>query len=125
MAVIKFAAGTRSYIICEINISRFLKRKLAEYRHFKTVEHHQLGWNRLPPTELKLLQSTNRFRLLRQLETIFYSYLYDTIRYDTRCHLNVRSKANIIQLNLLHGTNTDSGKQTDDCFVMRHGDTGT
>jgi len=56
---------------------------------------------------------------------LFLSVRYDTIRYDTRCHFNVRSKANIIQLNLLHGTNTDSGKQTDDCFVMRHGDTGT
>ena len=27
---------------------------------------------------------------------------YDTIRYDTRCHFNVRSKANISQLNLPH-----------------------
>jgi len=29
--------------------------------------------------------------------------LYDTIRYDTRCHINVRSKANMSQLNLPHG----------------------
>jgi len=29
---------------------------------------------------------------------------YDTIRYDTRCYFNVRSKADISQLNLLHGT---------------------
>ena len=28
----------------------------------------------------------------------------DTIRYDTRCYFNVRSKANISQLNLPHGT---------------------
>ena len=27
-----------------------------------------------------------------------------TIRYDTRCYINVRSKANISQLNLPHGT---------------------
>ena len=27
-----------------------------------------------------------------------------TIRYDTRCYFNVRSKANMSQLNLLHGT---------------------
>jgi len=26
-----------------------------------------------------------------------------TIRYDTRCYFNVRSKADISQLNLLHG----------------------
>ena len=31
-------------------------------------------------------------------------YLYDTIRYDTRCYFNVRSKADISQLNLPHGT---------------------
>jgi len=27
----------------------------------------------------------------------------DTIRYDTRCYINVRSKANMSQLNLPHG----------------------
>jgi len=26
------------------------------------------------------------------------------VRYDTRCYFNVRSKANMSQLNLLHGT---------------------
>jgi len=30
---------------------------------------------------------------------------YDTIRYDTRCYFNVRSKADTSQLNLPHGTN--------------------
>ena len=30
---------------------------------------------------------------------------HDTIRYDTRCCFNVRSKADISQLNLPHGTN--------------------
>ena len=29
--------------------------------------------------------------------------LHDTIRYDTRCYINVRSKANMSQLNLPHG----------------------
>ena len=29
---------------------------------------------------------------------------YDAIRYDTRCHFNVRSKADTSQLNLPHGT---------------------
>ena len=32
------------------------------------------------------------------------TYVYDTIRYDTRCYFNVRSKANMSQLNLPHGT---------------------
>ena len=35
--------------------------------------------------------------------TIFYD-LVNTIRYDTRCYFNVRSKADISQLNLPHGT---------------------
>ena len=30
--------------------------------------------------------------------------IVDTIRYDTRCYFNVRSKADISQLNLPHGT---------------------
>jgi len=30
---------------------------------------------------------------------------YDTIRYDTRCYFNMRSKADMSQLNLPHGTN--------------------
>jgi len=29
----------------------------------------------------------------------------NTIRYDTRCYINVRSKASMSQLNLPHGTN--------------------
>jgi len=31
-------------------------------------------------------------------------WLLNTIRYDTRCYFNVRSKADINQLNLPHGT---------------------
>ena len=31
-------------------------------------------------------------------------YRRDTIRYDARCYFNVRSKANMSQLNLPHGT---------------------
>jgi len=30
--------------------------------------------------------------------------VFNTIRYDTRCYFNVRSKANMSQLNLSHGT---------------------
>ena len=36
--------------------------------------------------------------------TISARLCYDTIRYDTRCYFNVRSKADISQLNLPHGT---------------------
>ena len=32
-----------------------------------------------------------------------YPQYADTIRYDTRCYFNVRSKADISQLNLPHG----------------------
>jgi len=34
----------------------------------------------------------------------FFVWLTVTIRYDTRCYFNVRSKADISQLNLPHGT---------------------
>jgi len=36
--------------------------------------------------------------------TMAESRLNGTIRYDTRCYFNVRSKADISQLNLPHGT---------------------
>ena len=35
--------------------------------------------------------------------TVMLLIRYDTIRYDTRCYFNVRSKADMSQLNLLHG----------------------
>ena len=38
-----------------------------------------------------------------QRGTLFCAASYDTIRYDTRCYFNVRSKADISQLNLPHG----------------------
>jgi len=46
-----------------------------------------------------------RTRLFRSLSPSFSSALahYDTIRYDTRCYFNVRSKADISRLNLPHG----------------------
>ena len=33
-----------------------------------------------------------------------------SIRYDTRCYFNVHSKANMSQLNLLHGNSKQSGE---------------
>jgi len=38
---------------------------------------------------------------------------YDTIRYDTRCYFNVRSKADISQLNLPHGTDNIKSVKTE------------
>jgi len=35
---------------------------------------------------------------------------YDTIRYDTRCYINVRSKADMSQLNLPHCTEPTTKK---------------
>jgi len=32
-----------------------------------------------------------------------HTIVYDTIRYDTRCYFNVRSKADMNRLNLPHG----------------------
>jgi len=37
----------------------------------------------------------------------------DTIRYDTRCDFNVRSKADISQLNLPHGTDNYKSVKTE------------
>ena len=39
-----------------------------------------------------------------QLEDFCLEHQLATIRYDTRCYFNVRSKADISQLNLPHGT---------------------
>jgi len=39
-----------------------------------------------------------------QLRSCRSNERYDTIRYDTRCYFNVRSKADISQLNLPYGT---------------------
>ena len=38
---------------------------------------------------------------------------WDTIRYDTRCYFNVRSKADISQLNLPHGTDNWKSVKTE------------
>jgi len=43
------------------------------------------------------------FFLPHGVYTLCVEKLYDTIRYDTRCYFNVRSKADISQLNLPHG----------------------
>ena len=37
----------------------------------------------------------------------------NTIRYDTRCYFNVRSKANMSQLNLPHGTDNSISVKTE------------
>ena len=42
--------------------------------------------------------------LLTSLKCAGYGCYVDTIRYDTRYYFNVRSKADISQLNLPHGT---------------------
>ena len=53
------------------------------------------------------IMTNGRYRLICQKERVKIldqSQGYDTIRYDTRCYFNVRSKADISQLNLPHGT---------------------
>ena len=44
---------------------------------------------------------------INKKQPTFWLFIYDNadnIRYDTRCYINVRSKANKSQLNLPHGT---------------------
>jgi len=43
---------------------------------------------------------------LREQHPNEYVFRKLAIRYDTRCYFNVRSKANMSQLNLPHGTDT-------------------
>ena len=58
--------------------------------------------------QLELVEPLQPTRLgphLRQLSVGKRERLdYETIRYDTRCHFNVRSKADVSQFNLPHGT---------------------
>jgi len=42
-----------------------------------------------------------------------------TIRYDTRCYFNVRSKVDISQLNLLHGTNNNKSVKQKTCSEVK------
>jgi len=44
-----------------------------------------------------------RFRDIATISFFLSIISYDTIRYDTRCYFNVRSKADIGRLNLPHG----------------------
>jgi len=44
------------------------------------------------------------FMVSTAFHTGFFSYTSMELRYDTRCYFNVRSKADISQLNLPHGT---------------------
>jgi len=46
----------------------------------------------------------NGFAFLKLHMCLWHQCIVATIRYDTRCYFNVRSKANMSQLNLPHGT---------------------
>ena len=58
----------------------------------------------LPATFLSWLEIAVSLWPQHQLVTRQQFHLDDTIRYDTRCYFNMRSKANMSQLNLPHGT---------------------
>ena len=45
-----------------------------------------------------------------KIKRVLAASRYDTIRYDTGCYFNVRSKADMSQLNLPHGTNNEKWK---------------
>jgi len=49
---------------------------------------------------IQILNLLHKRRAVMGYDTI----RYDTIRYDTRCYFNLRSKADMSQLNLPHGT---------------------
>jgi len=52
--------------------------------------------------------------LLQRVITLSTQYVVsDTTRYDTRCYFNVRSKADMSQLNIPHGTNNTEKWKTE------------
>ena len=57
-----------------------------------------LPWELLYADDLAVIGETEE-ELIKRLNE-----WKETIRYDTRCYFNVRSKADISQLNLPHGT---------------------
>ena len=56
------------------------------------------------PPDIALSWQLTIGKLISGIELTCFSSLCDTIKYDTRCYFNVRSKADISQLNLPHGT---------------------
>ena len=50
------------------------------------------------------LERHSPFQLVRERPLHLVAPARHAIRYDTRCYFNVRSKANMSQLNLPHGT---------------------
>ena len=71
-------------VVCDI---------ILQYHHMVCLQGHPVKYQQLSDQYLRS-QHVYCLRLLG----------YDTIRYDTRCYFNVRSKADISQLNLPHGT---------------------
>ena len=70
------------------------------------VSNTRLGWRcGVVVSGVRRMSEVNarRARLVLGRVTVF-GRVNDTIRYDTRCYFNVRSKADISQLNLPHGT---------------------
>ena len=63
------------------------------------------GWRREPAGIEITSLSRYVYNTFQQDGALTHSSTGDrTIRYDTRCYFNVRSKADISQLNLPHGT---------------------
>jgi len=69
--------------------------------HYRTLSHSFL-YSTLAVLEPKVGSTMNRFcEYVRRKSTLA---ILSFVRYDTRCYFNVRSKADISQLNLPHGT---------------------
>jgi len=65
------------------------------------LEFCSSAWSPYYEKDKQLIEKNQRLftRMILDLKHVLY-----TIRYDTRCYFNVRSKADISQLNLPHGT---------------------
>jgi len=82
------------------NTSKWLIREATQITLTQNVTHYCLNCTHV-----------NYTRLLARLYTTLKLVFHYQIRYDTRCYFNVRSKANMSQLNLPHGTDNRHIKQ--------------
>jgi len=69
-----------------------------------TYERRQFHDKNTSICESAVQQHTSANHCMEEL-LVLCPELYDMIRYDTRCYFNVRSKADMSQLNLPHGNN--------------------
>jgi len=97
---------TQSIRWANMNKSWLIGSRVRSARGVLLVKHVSLALMSTEPVGcwLRLLSLSASLYALKRLSVGSFSVF--TIRYDTRCYFNVRSKADISQLNLPHGTDS-------------------